>query len=126
MYIATLILILIVILLAVLVITLTIKKQKRSVRGDFEMSDGSNNNLDFQKIFRMTLGVVLLIIIAFGIWGIWRLNNTLQSINKNLTSLDKNTSNLSTLSNNVAGTDSILSNIDKDLQNIYIELLYSK
>ena len=83
MYIAILILVLIVILLAVLVITLTLKKQKRSVRGDFEMSDGSNNNLNFQKIFMMTLGIVLLIIIAFGIWGVWRLNNTLQSIDTN-------------------------------------------
>ena len=60
MYIRILVLVLIVILLAVLVITLTLKKQKRSVRGDFEMSDGSNNNLNFQKIFMMTLGIVLL------------------------------------------------------------------
>ena len=126
MYIATLILILIVILLAVLVITLTLKKQKGLVRGEWEMSEGSNNSLNFQKIFKMTLGVVLLIIIAFGILGIWRLNNTLQSINTNLASLNTNTSNLSTLSNNVAGTDSILSNIDIDMQNIYTELLYSK
>ena len=59
MYITILILILIVIILAVIVITLTLKKQKRSVRGDFDMSDGSNNNLNVQKIFRMTLGVVL-------------------------------------------------------------------
>ncbi|MFZ2037876.1 MAG: hypothetical protein WAU62_13325 [Dehalococcoidales bacterium] len=112
--------------MAVIVITLTLKKQKRSVRGDFDMSDGSNNNLNVQKIFRMTLGVVLLIIIAFGIWGIWRLDNTLQSINTNLASLDKNSSNLSALTNNVAGTDLTLSNIDKDLQNINNELFYIK
>ena len=92
MYIVISILILIVILLAVLVIILTLKNQKRSVRDELKCLSKQNNKSNFKKIFMMTLGIVFLIVIAFGIWGVWRLNNTLQSIDTNLSNLDKNTS----------------------------------